>query len=172
MLLLVILLSLLLVPNLAAAQMPSAVTAAVHPLEGYSYSAVITPEAIKEIPIEVNPVIVVMNEVRSYADSVSNSIKLLRKLYTEAKQKKFVVPLRFIAGNLKAANDLAKLFYADKHRMVMDLKKKRRLTEKIKEEAKVLRLYAERIELLTLSSEEFYRETTHFVPFEVKVLKD
>ena len=172
MLLLVILLSLLLVPDAGAGQMSTAVTAPVHPLRGFSYSVVITPEAIKEIPVKVDPVQELQNEVENYAERVSAAVENLRKLYGEAKAKNFVVPLRFIEGNIKAVDDLTRIFYKKLKEIQDKLEKAGKITPEIEEKVRVIRMLAERIEMLTLSSREFYKQTTNFVPFRVRILKD
>ncbi len=152
--------------------MPSSVTGEVRqPLGYYSYSAEITPEAISEIPIKVDPLSDLKTEIDGYVRSVSSSIERIEGLYREALNKNFIVPTRFIEGNLRAAKDLKKIFEKELGKVYEGIEKGASL-EELRSEVRVLRLLAERIEMLYLSSEEFYRRTTNFVPFRVRVLSE
>jgi hypothetical protein len=137
----------------------------------YSYSIVITPEAIKEVPESFNTIDYLREMVQSYSKEASNAVEKLEMLEEEAKEKKFVVPERFINSNLKAARDLNKVLVVKVKEFFENLKKLQKVDENLKEKIRVIGLLTERIELLYLSSHDFYIRTTNFIPFEIKVIK-
>ncbi len=136
----------------------------------YGYSISITPPSIKELPISFDMKDFVREEVESFSQKVSSSIEKLEELEEEAKEKNFVVPLRFIESSLRSAKDLRLLFNVEKKK-VEKMLKKNKLTHEDLTLLKNLRLLGDRIELLYLNSKNYYRSTTHFVPFKVILLK-
>jgi len=137
------------------------------------YSLSVTPEGNLSLPLEFDFRKYVKGEIKEYSTRVSEAILNLEDLKKKAEEKNFVVPLRFIEANLRAARDLYELFKGNIEEIDELLKGPlhHREIDLIKEKLRNIRLLSERIGVMWKSSSDFYRKTTNFVPFRVELVE-